>query len=104
MRSSFLGFRSNLKGHKKDKKAKYFYNQSYFGVLQGWFTLNWAGFGKKNLLLNSFSGPLLQFFKTFSKGMIPGTKEEFIELDSGPLLLFHSVQLLQPKIMTLAAK
>ena len=42
--------------------------------------------------------------KAFSEGMIPESKEEFIVMESGPLLLFHSVQLLQPKIMTLAAK
>ena len=37
-----LGFRSNLKSDKKDKKAKYFDCESHFGFLKGWFTLNWS--------------------------------------------------------------
>ena len=35
-----LGFRSNLKGNKNDKKAKYFDYVSHFGFLEGWFILN----------------------------------------------------------------
>ena len=100
----FLGLPLQSQRPQKGQEGKILLQSKLFWGIARLVYLELSRFWKKNLLLNSFSGPLLQFFKTFSKGMIPGTKEEFIELDSGPLLLFHSVQLLQPKIMTLVAK